>query len=103
MAETLRGIGVSAGFAAGPAYQVASPPRLPEPEPVGDVEAELSRALDALAAVAADLARRADATGDATAAEILRAESMMANDPELRDAVSDKVRAGTDAPHAIDV
>jgi phosphotransferase system enzyme I (PtsI) len=108
MADTLRGIGVSPGLAAGPAYRVAPPPRLPTsaPVPTGDPAAEVTRALDALAAVAKDLAGRAAAAerrgGGAAAAAILRAQVLMAEDPALADAVTDAVRGGADAAHAID-
>ncbi|MDG4826886.1 phosphoenolpyruvate--protein phosphotransferase [Asanoa sp. WMMD1127] len=100
--EPLRGIGVSPGFAAGPVCRAGAAPRMPAPRTVSDVEAELAGAAAALRAVAAELARRADATHDATAAEILRAQVMMAEDPVLDEAVADAIRAGSDAPHAID-
>jgi phosphotransferase system enzyme I (PtsI) len=99
----LRGIGVSPGLAAGPVCRVAPPPDLPDARPVTDPEAEIALALRALASVAADLDRRAASTADGTAAEVLRAQSMMAGDPVLGEAVTDGVRAGLDAPHAIDV
>lgn len=99
----LRGIGVSPGFAGGPAYRVAPPPRLPALEPAAlDPEVEAKRAVAALASVAADLRRRADAAGDGAAAEILRAQALMAEDPELADAAEETARAGTSAARAID-
>ena len=101
MAEALHGIGVSAGFAAGPVHRLAPPPDLPVPAPVADIEAEITRAAGALATVAADLKRRAAAAGG-PAAEILSAQAMMADDPVLPDAVADAVRGGDDAAHAID-
>ncbi|MEV0716558.1 PEP-utilizing enzyme, partial [Asanoa sp. NPDC050611] len=101
-AEPLHGIGVSPGFAAGPVCRAGAAPRLPVPRAVSDVEAELAGAAAALRAVADELGRRADATPDATAAEILRAQVMMAEDPVLDEAVADAIRAGSDAPHAID-
>lgn len=100
--EPLRGLGVSRGLAVGPAYRMADAPPMPEPKPVIDPDAETTRALDALATVAAELDRRASAATDPTAAEVLRAQSMMAEDPVLRDAVVAAVRAGLDAPHAVD-
>jgi phosphotransferase system enzyme I (PtsI) len=102
MAEPLHGIGVSPGFAAGPVCRAGAAPQLPSPRTVSDVDAELRSAADALRAVGAELARRAEATPDATAAEILRAQVMMAQDPVLDEAVADAIRAGSDAPHAID-
>ncbi|HEX7744157.1 MAG TPA: phosphoenolpyruvate-utilizing N-terminal domain-containing protein, partial [Micromonosporaceae bacterium] len=104
MPEVLRGIGVSPGTVGGPAAKMAPPPALPLAAEVADPGAEAARAVDALATVAADLERRADAasgTRTATAAEILRAQAMMAADPVLRDAVATGVADGQDAPHAI--
>jgi phosphotransferase system enzyme I (PtsI) len=101
MADPLRGIGVSPGLAAGPVRRIAPPPTLPAPRTVTDPPAETAQALAALATVAADLAQRADAVAVPTAAEILRAQSMMAADPVLADAIADRVRAGLDGPHAI--
>jgi phosphoenolpyruvate-protein phosphotransferase (PTS system enzyme I) len=101
MPELLRGIGVSPGQAAGPVRRVAPPPGLPARRAVEDQSAEAERARAALAAVAADLGRRAEAVGDSAAAGILRAQMMMASDPVLADAAADGVRGGLDAPHAI--
>jgi phosphotransferase system enzyme I (PtsI) len=99
----LRGIGVSPGFAGGPAYRVAPPPRLPAVEPAAlDPEVEAKRVAAALASVAADLRRRADAAGDGPAAEILRAQALMAEDPELADAAEETARGGVSAARAID-
>ncbi|QSB13232.1 phosphoenolpyruvate--protein phosphotransferase [Natronosporangium hydrolyticum] len=102
MAKQLRGIGVSPGAAAGPAYALAPAPQLPSPTGGSDPATELPRANTALAAVAAELTRRAEHTPLADAAEILRAQALMADDPVLRDAVAAAVTAGADAPHAID-
>jgi phosphotransferase system enzyme I (PtsI) len=108
----LKGIGVSPGFAGGPAYRVAPPPTLPTLEPAAlDPETEAKRAVAALASVAAELNRRADAAeaagsagsaGGGAAAEILRAEAMMAEDPELADAAEETARTGMSAARAID-
>jgi phosphoenolpyruvate-protein phosphotransferase (PTS system enzyme I) len=102
--KVLHGIGVSPGLVAGPVHRVAASPRLPEPTAVapGDAEAESELAVGALAAVAADLHRRADAAAKPAVAEILRAQAMMAEDPVLSESVADMVRGGADAPHAID-
>ena len=102
MPEDLHGIGVSVGLAAGPAFRVTPPPRMPAPTTVSDPTAETARALAALTAVGLDLSRRAESTKDSTAAEILRAQAMMADDPVLADAVAEAVAGGTDAAHAID-
>ncbi|WP_326553504.1 phosphoenolpyruvate--protein phosphotransferase [Micromonospora sp. NBC_01813] len=102
MSEPLTGLGVSPGLAAGPVHRVAAAPRLPDPVAVDDPSAEAQRAVAALASVASELGRRADTATDPTAAEILRAQVMMADDPVLREAVTAQVDAGVDAPHAID-
>jgi phosphotransferase system enzyme I (PtsI) len=98
----LKGIGVSPGGAGAPAYKVASPPKLPTTQPAAlDPDVEARRAIAALASVTEELTRRADAaTGPA--AEILRAEAMMAEDPELADAAEEAARGGMSAAHAID-
>lgn len=101
MPERLTGIGVSPGVTAGPLLRVAPAPRLPEPTAVADVEAELARADSALAAVAAELRRRADTARQPEAAEILRAQAMMAEDPVLRETIADVIRGGRDTAHAI--
>lgn len=102
MAELLRGIGVSPGSAAGPAYRMSPPPPTPEPTTVVDLDAEVDRAVTALETVAADLSRRAEGVAAGAAADVLRAQAMMAQDPELSAAVVAQVRAGTSAPVAVD-
>ena len=99
---TLTGIGVSAGVTAGPLLRIAAAPALPPPRPVADPAAEIARAEAALATVVTDLDRRADRATDATVAEVLRAEAMMADDEVLRDGVRGHVAAGSDAAHAVD-
>ncbi len=102
MAELLRGIGVSPGNAAGPAYRMSPPPPPPEPAVVADPDAEVERAVAALNTVAADLTRRAEGVAARAAADVLRAQAMMAQDPELSAAVVAEVRAGASAPVAVD-
>lgn len=102
MAELLRGIGVSPGSAAGPAYRMSPPPPPPEPAVVVDPDAEVERAVAALNTVAADLTRRAEGAAARAAADVLRAQAMMARDPELSAAVVAAVRAGASAPVAVD-
>lgn len=97
----LHGIGVSPGKAAGPVYRLAPPPPLPPPPPVIDIAAERARARAAVTTVAAELTRRADAAADATAAEVLRAQVLMAADEMLLEAVDTAIDGGADAPHAI--
>ena len=101
MPDVLHGIGVSPGIAAGPAYRIGEPPRLPPPRLVTDAPAEIALAVGALASVAADLDRRAESTVDATAADVLRAQAMMATDPVLHETIADSIRAGADAGHAL--
>lgn len=102
MADELRGIGVGPGYAAGPLHRVAPPPPLPPPERVADPAAETDRAVAALAEVAAELSRRAGSARGKDAADILRAQAMMAGDPLLADGVTAAVREGADAVHALD-
>jgi phosphoenolpyruvate-protein phosphotransferase (PTS system enzyme I) len=85
MSAELRGLGVSAGSAAGPAMRLGTPPALPVSEPrVEDTAAEADRAVAALAAVGEFLRGRADAaSGSGDAADILTAEALMAGDPAL--------------------
>jgi len=100
MGETLSGIAASPGLAAGPSYRIAPRPELPPAIAVSDADTEAARALDALTSVVADLGRRAAAAGG-VAADILDAQIMMADDDMLHEDVEARVRAGTDAPHAI--
>lgn len=97
----LQGIGVSPGRAAGPVLRLAPPPPLPPAPPVIDATIERGRARAAVAAVTADLTRRADTSADPTAAEVLRAQVLMAGDELLLEAVDAGIDAGADAPHAI--
>jgi phosphotransferase system enzyme I (PtsI) len=101
MPESLRGLGVSPGVSAGPVLKLGTAADLPEPVIVTAPAAELARAAGALVAVAADLTARADQARDDTAAEVLRAQAMMAADPMLDEAVAANVTAGQDAPHAL--
>ncbi|MET7419795.1 phosphoenolpyruvate--protein phosphotransferase [Dactylosporangium sp. NPDC005555] len=96
----LHGIGVSPGRAAGPVHRLAPPPPLPPAPPVIDIAVERARARTAVAAVVADLTRRADTAADATAAEVLRAQVLMADDEMLLEAVDAAIDGGAAAPHA---
>src|SRR5262245_37559387 len=100
MGDVLHGLAVSPGFAAGPVYRVAPLPSLLEPGEPGPSDVE--RAVAALAVVAAQLRRRAEAATRSAVAEILAAQAMMADDPILREAVADRVSGGLPAAHAID-
>jgi phosphoenolpyruvate-protein phosphotransferase (PTS system enzyme I) len=69
---------------------------------VSDMDAGVERGLAALRTVVADLVRRAGLARNPTAAEVLHAQVMMADDQVLRDDVAQRVHDGLDAPHAID-
>jgi phosphotransferase system enzyme I (PtsI) len=101
-AVRLQGLGVSPGVAVGPVLRMVR--EIPEPVPSGappaDVEAETRRALVELEAVAADLeARGVRAGGEAEA--VLVAQAMMARDPGLAEAVTQRVAEGRAAPRAV--
>ena len=101
-AVRLQGLGVSPGVAVGPVLRMVR--EIPEPAPSGappaDVEAETRRALVELEAVAADLeARGVRAGGEAEA--VLVAQAMMARDPGLAEAVTQRVAEGRAAPRAV--
>ncbi|GAA4201483.1 phosphoenolpyruvate--protein phosphotransferase [Streptosporangium oxazolinicum] len=102
MAETLKGLGVSSGRAAGRVCRMAGPPELPAPSPVTDAGAELNRAMEALRATVSELAARAEKAPDADAKAILEAQSLIADDPSLHESVETSVRSGKSAAHAID-
>ncbi len=101
MHEVLRGIGVSPGAVAGPVVRLAPPP--PDPPAGGGVEdpgSEAARAGAALAGVAEFLRARGAAAGGA-AMDVLEAQAMMAEDPELHDRVADLVAEGRTAARAV--
>ncbi|MEV6925118.1 phosphoenolpyruvate--protein phosphotransferase [Dactylosporangium sp. NPDC051485] len=97
----LAGLGVSPGRAAGPVLHLAPPPSLPSPAAVVSAAEERDAVRRAVALVADDLTRRADAAADPTAAEVLRAQVLMATDEMLTDAAFAAIEAGAPAPHAI--
>lgn len=105
--RTLVGLGVGSAAASGPVARMAQRP--PEPsaqaKPSGDAEHEAERAKTALRAVAAELTRRADIARDelgrADAADILDAQSLMAEDPSLIDGIGTRTLAGLTAERAI--
>jgi phosphotransferase system enzyme I (PtsI) len=101
MAETLNGIGVSPGVAAGPVAKMAPPPVVPtDATPTGDPEAENQAALSAMTTVATILEERASrAPGEA--ASVLAAQAMMAEDPTLAGKVTAGVKAGKAAVTAV--
>jgi len=65
------------------------------------VAVELTRAEDALGAVASELERRAGLSTGA-ASEVLSAQAMIAGDPALHDGVSARISDGRDAVHAVE-
>lgn len=101
MHEVLRGIGVSPGAVAGPVVRLAPPP--PDPPAGGtvlDPGSEAARAGAALAGVAEFLRARGAAVGGA-AEEVLEAQAMMAEDPELHERVAGLVGDGRTAARAV--
>ncbi|MFI0446413.1 phosphoenolpyruvate--protein phosphotransferase [Actinomadura sp. 6N118] len=100
MPESLRGLGVSPGLAAGPVLPMGRPPDLPSPRPVTDPDREVSAAVRALDEVRADLEQRA-AAASGTARDILDALAMIVADPTLPSDVGARVKDGADAVHAL--
>ena len=101
MPDLFRGVGVGVGIVVAPLVRMRRPPPLPVAQPVDDRDAEAEHARQALAAVSADLAARSREASDTTAATILDALSMIADDPELADQVDGLIDDRTDAPHAL--
>lgn len=97
MPDSLRGIGVSPGVAAGPVLPMGRAPELPAPRPPG--ADEVVRAERALAEVTALLRSRGAVTPQGR--DILNAQALMASDPMLADGVRARIGAGADGPHAL--
>lgn len=103
MAEStlLTGAGIGQGVALGPVLRMSDP--LPEPADTPSArsaEDEKARVQDAVAVVAADLrARAAKVTG--IAADVLEAQSMMAEDSSLADDVASRIDSGKTAERAV--
>ena len=103
----LRGIGVGTAAVAGPVARMGDP--LPQPPagavPAGTAGQEYARAAAALAAVAAELDRRAALAGaepaGAQARDVLEAQAMMALDPALAEDVAARTQAGRTAERAV--
>ena len=95
------GTGVGTRAVAGPVARMGQAPATPADEPAaGPPEEEREKALAALSAVAADLRARGAAAGGHTA-DILEAQAMMAEDPELAEGIAGRVAAGKTAAWAI--
>lgn len=97
----MRGVGVGRGIAHGPVIRMAEPLPAPEntPSAIG-ADAERARAREAVAAVAAELQQRADTAGG-SAAEVLEAQAMIAEDPTLQDEVDSRIDDGGTAEWAV--
>lgn len=95
------GVGVGTSAVAGPVARMGQappePPDIPATAGPGD---ERAKAFAALASVAADLRARGAAAGGA-AEDVLEAQAMMAEDPELADGVRARTDAGKTAARAI--
>ncbi|MGO4535000.1 phosphoenolpyruvate--protein phosphotransferase [Leifsonia sp. 2MCAF36] len=99
--RTLSGAGIGQGVAIGPVLRMSAP--LPEPADTASTrtpDEEKARVQEAVAAVAADLRERAS-TVQGTAADVLEAQSMMAEDSTLADDVSSRIDGGTTAERAV--
>ncbi|OLE21746.1 MAG: phosphoenolpyruvate--protein phosphotransferase, partial [Catenulispora sp. 13_1_20CM_3_70_7] len=95
------GVGVGTATVAGPVARTAqAPPEPPDVPATATADEERRKALAALAAVAADLRARGAAAGGDTA-DVLEAQAMMAEDPDLEERVSTRVAAGKTAARAI--
>ncbi|MEV4249833.1 phosphoenolpyruvate--protein phosphotransferase [Streptosporangium canum] len=90
MSEPLTGVGVSPGLIAGPVARMAGPPAL-----TGSSVLNVSEALSAVA-----FQLRSRAVGEA--AEILEAQTMMVEDPQLLEEAERLTAEGLDAARALD-
>jgi phosphoenolpyruvate-protein phosphotransferase (PTS system enzyme I) len=98
---TYEGVGVGTAAVAGPVARMGqAPPEPPDIPATADPGDERARAFAALASVAADLRARGAAVGGATE-DVLEAQAMMAEDPELADGVRARTDAGKTAARAI--
>jgi len=102
MAEIVRGVGVSPGFATGPAYILPTAPL--EPKTLGSPQEERT-AYDAAVVISAaqleEIALQLRSEGHDSEAGIMEAQSLMARDPTMLDAVHERIDAGQPAAHAV--
>ena len=97
----MRGVGIGRGVAQGPVVRMAEALPAPENSPTSiGADAERTRARDAVAAVAQELQKRAEAAGGA-AQEVLEAQAMIAEDPTLQDEVDSRIDDGATAEWAV--
>lgn len=97
----LTGAGIGQGVAVGPVLRMSAP--LPEPSDERSTrtpDEEKARVQQAVATVAADLRERAS-TVEGTAADVLEAQSMMAEDSTLADDVASRIDGGKTAERAV--
>ncbi|WP_067172874.1 phosphoenolpyruvate--protein phosphotransferase [Microtetraspora niveoalba] len=97
---TLRGLGVSPGLAAGPVCRMEDPSHLRgRPWTAASPAEEADTAVRALLAASLGLAALAEKAAEPEARAILEAQSLIAADPLLQEAVRENVRDGM---HALD-
>ena len=98
---TYEGVGIGTAAVAGPVARMGpAPPEPPDVPAAGDPGDERAETFAALASVAPDLRSRGAAACGATA-DVLEAQAMMAEDPELADGVGARTGAGKSAARAI--
>jgi phosphotransferase system enzyme I (PtsI) len=99
--STLSGTGIGQGVVVGVVARMSDP--LPEPNDASSgrtVEEETERARASLSVVARDLEARGKAAGG-TAADVLEAQAMMAEDPMLAEIIDESLARGTTAERAV--
>lgn len=97
----LTGTGIGRGIARGPVARMAAPPAPPQDVPSQlSPEEESQRVAEAVQAVAEELAARGEQAGG-QAKDVLEAQAMMAQDPALADAVSERTQAGKTGEWAV--
>ncbi|WP_309069194.1 phosphoenolpyruvate--protein phosphotransferase [Microbacterium sp.] len=101
MSDTITGVGIGLGVAHGPVARMAERAPAPRDEPSSRAaDEEAARVREAVAAVAAELNRRAETAGGA-ARDVLEAQAMMAEDPTLEEAVQSRLEDGKTSEWAV--